>query len=257
MINLDAYYQRIGFGGQATADLETLQALHLAHATHIPFENLDIQLGLPIRLDLAALQDKLVRRRRGGYCFEQNTLFQAVLEAIGFAVIPGEARVRRGASGVLARTHMVLLVQLEGGLWLCDVGFGADGLLLPLPLDGEPHRQFQGSFRVDAEGPLRVLRALQAEGWQDLYAFLPEARYPIDFEMANHFTSTYPESRFVKTLTAQLPGPDGRRVLRGRVYTEIRDGAVVERTLTPTERLEVLRTCFGLELPKGVGFSDE
>jgi N-hydroxyarylamine O-acetyltransferase len=83
----DAYLSRIGYRGPLAADTATLRALHLAHATHIPFENLDIQMGLPIRLDLDSLQDKLVRRRRGGYCFEQNSLLQAVLRSAGFEVI--------------------------------------------------------------------------------------------------------------------------------------------------------------------------
>lgn len=254
MIDLEAYYQRTGFAGNAAPDLATLRALHLAHVTAIPFENLDVQMGLPIRLDLASLQDKLVRRRRGGYCFEQNTLFQAVLEAVGFTVLPCEARVRRGATGVLARTHMLLLVPLDGDLWLCDVGFGADGPLLPVPLDGQAHGQWQGTFRIDAEGSLRILRSLQGDAWLDLYAFLPEARYPADFVMANHFTSSHPDSRFVTTLTAQLQSREGRRVLRNGLYTEYRGGAVVTRTLDPAEVVSVLRSSFGLEVPEGAIF---
>jgi len=95
-LDLGAYLRRIGLETRPAADLAGLRALHFAHATTIPFENLDIQMGLRILLDLASLQAKLVRRHRGGYCFEHNTLFLAVLKAVGFDVIPCEARVRLG-----------------------------------------------------------------------------------------------------------------------------------------------------------------
>ena len=218
-LDLTAYLGRIGFSGDLQPDLTTLRALHLAHASTIPFENLDIQLGLPIRLDLASLQHKLVHRRRGGYCFEQNTLFLAVLRSAGFEAFPCEARVRLGALEVLPRTHMLLIVRLEGRPLLCDVGFGGEGLLHPVPMDGRAHAQFQSTYRVIRDQDLRVLQSRREEAWEDLYAFQPEARFPVDFEMANHYTATHPESRFIRTLTAQLPGPEVRRILRKHLDT--------------------------------------
>ncbi|WP_243304428.1 arylamine N-acetyltransferase family protein [Geothrix oryzisoli] len=253
-LDLAAYRRRIGYDGALEPRLDVLRALHLAHATAIPFENLDIQLGLPIRLDLASLQDKLVRRRRGGYCFEQNTLFLAVLTAAGFEVMPCEARVRLGAQEILPRTHMLLVVRLAGGAWLCDVGFGGEGLLQPVPLDGQAHPQFQNVYRVAGEQGLCVLQSRRGEDWEDLYAFQPEARFPVDFEMANHYTSTHPESRFIRTLTAQLPGPEVRRILRNRAYAELRGAEVSGRELAPEEVIPVLRTVFGLDLPEGARF---
>jgi len=256
-LDLGAYLRRIGFTGDPRPDLATLRALHLAHASTIPFENLDIQMGLPIRLDLASLQAKLVRRRRGGYCFEQNGLFLAVLREVGFDVIPCEARVRRGATTLLPRTHMLLLARLEGRPWLCDVGFGGEGLLHPLPLDGRAHVQFLHRYRVIEERgaePLNVLQSLQDEAWTDLYAFRAEERFPVDYEMANHYTSTHPESRFLTTLTAQLPGPEVRRILRNRAYAEIRGEAVEGRELAPEEVIPVLRGTFGLDVPEGAKF---
>lgn len=251
---LSAYLRRIGFAGDLRPDLPTLRALHLAHATTIPFENLDIQMGLPIRLDLASLMDKLVRRRRGGYCFEQNTLFMAALQAAGFEPIPCEARVRYGTTDVLPRTHMLLLVPLDGTDWLCDVGFGGEGLLHPVRMDGEAHAQFANTYRVVPEAPLKVLQSLHQGAWEDLYAFQPEPRYPVDFEVANHFTGTHPDSRFVKTLTAQLPGIEVRRVLRNRSYAEIRADVVEGRELAEEEVIPILREVFGLEVPEGARF---
>ena len=253
-LDLDAYFGRIGLGAVPEADLDGLRALHLAHATTIPFENLDIQMGLPIRLDLASLQAKLVQRRRGGYCFEHNTLFLAVLRRVGFKVMPCEARVRLGAVEVLPRTHMLLLAQVEGGTWLCDVGFGGEGLLHPVPMDGEAHGQFLNTYRVTCEGALRALQSFHHGAWEDLYAFVPEACHPIDFEMANHYTSTHSESRFIKTLTAQLPGRDVRRILRNLAYAELRGDQVEGRELELEEVIPTLREVFGIEVPEGARF---
>ncbi len=254
-LDLGAYLGRIGFGGEVKPNLDTLRALHLAHATTIPFENLDIQMGLPIRLDLASLQGKLVRRKRGGYCFEHNSLFLAVLKAIGFEVMPCEARVRLGATEPLPRTHMLLLVTLDGRPWLCDVGFGGEGLLHPVPMDGEAHPQFLNTYRVVPEAALQVLQSFHHGGWEDLYAFVPEARLPVDFEMANHYTSTHPESRFVRTLTAQLPGPEVRRILRNRAYAELRGDQVEGRAVAPEELNTLLRKAFGIEVQAEIAFA--
>jgi N-hydroxyarylamine O-acetyltransferase len=253
-LDLGAYLRRLGLSAPPPADLEGLRSLHFAHATTIPFENLDIQMGLRIHLDLASLQDKLVRRRRGGYCFEHNTLFLAALRALGFEAMPCEARVRLGAPELLPRTHMLLLVTLGGPSLLCDVGFGGEGLLYPVPLDGGAHPQFLNTYRVQAEGPLRVLQSLHQGAWEDLYAFEPAARPAVDFEVANHYTGTHPESRFVKTLTAQLPGPEVRRILRNRAYAELRGDQATGREVAPEELLQVLHDRFGIEVPPGATF---
>lgn len=254
-LDLDAYGRRTGYAGPRRPDIGVLRDLHAAHATTIPFENLAIQLGeLPLRLDLEGLQEKLVIRRRGGYCFEQNHLFQAVLRSLGFAVEAFEARVRMGSPILLPRTHMLLSVALEGRAWLADVGFGGEGLRQPVAMDGAVSEQPQGRYRVATEGALRVLQSEQPGGWMDLYAFEPVPRQPIDFEVANWYTSTHPDSRFVKTLTAQLLLPDGRRILRGLDYTEVRHGEASHRVLDLAEIPSVLRRDFGLEIPDGATF---
>jgi N-hydroxyarylamine O-acetyltransferase len=248
-LDLNAYLGRIGLLERPAADAAGLRALHFAHATRIPFENLDIQMGLPIRLDLESLQAKLVQRRRGGYCFEHGTLFLAVLRTLGFEVIPCEARVRMGAMTVGPRTHMLLLARVDGRTWLCDVGFGGEGLLHPVPVDGQAHEQFLNSYRVTGEGKLQVLQSFHHGVWEDLYAFVPEERFPIDFEVGNHYTSTHPESRFIKTLTAQLPGPEVRYILRNRAFAELRGDSVTGRELTREEVIPTLERVFGIEAP--------
>jgi N-hydroxyarylamine O-acetyltransferase len=252
--NLATYLRRIGREAAGPPTFATLRALHLAHVVVIPFENLDVQMGVPIRLDIGSLQSKLVDRRRGGYCFEQNTLFLHALRALDFEATPCEARVRNGATSLLARTHMLLIVRVEGRDWLCDVGFGT-GLFEPAPMDGEPVSQFAWTFRVAREGALCVLQARREHEWDDLYAFEPAARHPVDFEMANWYTSTWPQSRFLLTLTAQRSSPDVRQALRNFTYVEDRGGAsVTTRTVERNELIPMLQETFGLDVPVDAKF---
>jgi len=189
-------------------------------------------------------------RRRGGYCFEQNTLFAAALTAIGFEVATLEARVRPpGATSTLPRTHMVLRVDIDGRAWLADVGFGGDGPLAPVPLDGQVSEQADGAYRVAQESD--AIRALSREGrerWTDLYAFALTPALPVDFEVANHFTSTYPSSIFRKSLTVQRSAPATRRILRNSTYTTRHLDEQVQREITSSELPFLLRDEFGLEL---------
>ena len=262
---LDSYLRRIGIPngsapgaprpGQATRDV--LTALHEAHAAAIPFENLDILLGRPIRLALGSLQTKLVAGRRGGYCFEHNTLFQAALESLGFRVTPLAARVRVGATGIRPRTHMLLRVDLETGPFLADVGFGGGGLVHPLPLEaGAELRTGPFAHRLAREGDAWVLQGRSGPGWIDQYAFTLEPQYPVDFEVANHYTSTHPQSAFVLNLTAQRSWPDRRAVLRNRELV-VTDATGDSTTLVrdPDHLLELLASEFGLAFTAGTRFA--
>ena len=255
-MNLDAYLRRIEYSGALEPSAPTLAALHLAHATHIPFENLDILLGKTIKLDVESLERKLIDGRRGGYCFEQNLLFSAVLEQLGFAVTRLLARVRYRAPAVLPRTHMNLLVAFPDGRWIADVGFGADGLLLPVPFgDGAESRQFLWTYRVAADGDRWVMQSFRQGAWLDLYAFTLDPQEPIDYEPANWYTSTHPNSRFVQTLTAQRLGADARFALRNRELITDRGDTVTSRTLQDhAEILAVLAESFGLQFPPGTTF---
>lgn len=250
MLDVTAYLERIGFRGTLAPDHATLQALHLAHVTHIPFENLDILLGRPILLDLGSLQSKLVDQRRGGYCFEHNTLFAAVLREIGFAVTLLAARVRYRQTTLLPRTHMCLQVSIEGMDWIADVGFGGEGFLLPVPMTEQPMQQYRRKYRLIEEAPgLRVLQWACDDSWIDLYAFSLEPQEPVDFEIANYYVSTHPDSVFVRTLTVQLISPERRQVLRNRELT-VETATATETEAIDSERtlLEILRSNFGLQV---------
>ena len=255
-LDLEAYLARIGYSGRLQPDHAVLEAIHLAHATHIPFENFDILLQRPIRLDLSSLQAKLVTAGRGGYCFEQNLLFSAVLQRLGFSVRQLAARVIYRSGPKLPRTHMLLLVDLEGATWLADVGFGVEGLLLPVPFgSGQVARQFVWTYRVTEADGEWILQSLRNGSWTDLYSFSLEPQLAVDFEPANLYTATHPDSRFVRTLTVQLPTPEVRYMLRNRELVLDRGGTVSRRMLADNdELLDVLAETFGLRFPAGTRF---
>ena len=256
-LDLDAYLKRIGYSGSLAPNYAVLEALHLAHASHIPFENLDVLLKRPIRLDLGSLQAKLVRGGRGGYCFEQNLLLAAVLERLGYPLRLVAAKVRHRGDRDLPRTHVFLMVGADGAEWVADVGFGGEGLLQPVPFGGgREARQFAWTYRIVEEKPGQwLMQSKRRDGWANLYSFTLDPQTSADCEMANHYTSTHPDSPFVSTLTAQLPTPRARHVLRNRELIEDRGGVIERRALRDDdELLDVLANTFGLEFPAGTRF---
>ncbi len=253
-LDVAAYLDRIGLkpAAMGAPDLATLSALHLAHASHIPFENIDVLLGRQIRLDVPSLEAKLVRDRRGGYCFEQNTLFAAALEAMGFAVTGLAARVRVGSAQILPRTHMLLRVDLEVEPWIADVGFGRFGLLQPIPLLADVETtQWSWQFRLRKNAQSWVLQARQSEGWEDQYEFTLEPQQPVDYDPPNHFCATHPQSRFLRVLTVQLPTPEARKMVRNRDFTIRSAAGETTRPIGEDELLPLLEREFGLFFPPG------
>ncbi len=175
----------------------------IAHVAAIPFENLNPLFGLPVDLELATLQRKLVQDGRGGYCFEQNLLLGEVLRAIGFEVTNLAARVlwNQPEDAITARSHMLLRVELEGGSWLVDVGFGGMTLtgalqLVPQVEQATPHEPFRLLLCEDDW----YMQAQLPAGWKTLYRFDLQQQYPIDYRASNYFLSTHPESHFVTGL---------------------------------------------------------
>ncbi len=253
--DLDGYLTRIGVAGPLGPGLETLNTIHLAHALSIPFENLDIFLGRPIRIDLPSIQAKLVAARRGGYCFEHNTLLAAALRAIGFHVTTLGARVGTGDPRMLMRTHMILAVRTDNGDLLADVGFGAGALLQPIPLAPRGAVTHHGrTFRIAATDFGFVLQERKDDGWPDLYHFTLDEQHASDWVLANHYTSTHPDSGFVRTMTAQRNSLDAHWVLRGRELTEVRDGISTTTTIAEEDLVGTLHTVFGLDFPNGTTF---
>jgi N-hydroxyarylamine O-acetyltransferase len=256
VIDLPAYLQRIGYAGDLSPGPDLLDAIHLAHATRIPFENLDILLGRGIRVDLESIQRKLVHGGRGGYCFEHNLLLAAALEALGFRVTMLAARVRIGSDEIRARTHMLLMVELEGQRVLADVGFGAKGFMKPLPFQpGKIFQRFHWAYRIVADDHAWVLQSREGGAWIDLYAFTLEPQYWIDYKVANHYVSTHPDSPFARGVIVQLPTPEARYSLFDLDFSIDRGDGSQTRTLTdPVELLQILEATFGLVFPPGTRF---
>ncbi|GAB7031937.1 arylamine N-acetyltransferase [Streptomyces sp. NPDC021749] len=253
-LDLEAYLARIGYEGDRRPTLETLRALHAAHLSAFGFENLEIVVGRPVLLDLGSLQAKMVAQRRGGYCYEQNLLYAAALDRLGFQVSGLCARPRMGDRRIRPATHALLKVEVDGEGWITDVGFGAEGLLEPLPLrDGVESRQGEWAFglvheRETETGPEAwVLRTRHADDWFDLYAFGTERRFPADYAVFNHYISTHPGSPFTGQMVVQRPSRELRRTLIGREYAVTRpDGTREAREVRSQELPELLATEFGI-----------
>lgn len=275
MFDSDAYFDRIGYHGPRTPMLATLDAIVLAHIKAIPFENIDVLLGRGIDLDIDAIADKLVTRRRGGYCFEQNTLLLRVLTGLGFDATPISARVRiqRARDFTPPRTHVFLRVELDGASWLADVGVGglSPTAALRLTTDAEqptPHE----TRRIIAEGDWSGLdqaqpwlrapnarlfhQALLGDTWADVCEFTLEPMAEIDRELGNWFTSTHPRSHFRDRLMAARATDDGRLTLLDDTFTRrVTKGEAASQVITsPEELLAILAEHFGLELPADTRF---
>jgi N-hydroxyarylamine O-acetyltransferase len=254
---LSAYLDRIDLAVRPAATAAGLADLHLAHATHIPFENIDVLLGRPIHLDPESLHKKLVLDRRGGYCFEQNLLFSRVLEKLGFRVTRLAARVRFRATGLLPRTHMLLKVEADGEPWLADVGFGGSGPLLPLQfVAGREQRQFLWAYQLVREQDAWVLQGRHQDRWSDFYTFTMEPQEVVDYVVANYYVSTHPDSPFTRTLAAQRPTPEARYLLRNRELIVERASGSETTTIADSELPNVLQHFFDLTLPAGATIPD-
>lgn len=220
--DLPAYLDRIGLPHAPAPDLAGLTAVHRAHRLAIPFENLDIRLGRGIAIDATSVFAKLVTRRRGGYCFEQNSLFLHALHSLGFTARPLLARVWLMAEAMPPLTHTLNLVTIEGRDWIADAGFGGS-FSPPLPVadgaqtetsDGTTHRLIQQDARtwmLERSGDPRATdgRSADTRDWQAQYSFTLDPVETIDLELSNHWTSTRPNTRFTMLSVASLVLEDG------------------------------------------------
>jgi len=255
VIDLDGYFQRIGYTGERRATLDTLRAIQVRHPDAIAFENLNPLLKWPVRLDAPSLEQKLVRSGRGGYCFEQNLLLSHVLTGLGFKVTGLAARVLWNApeGAITPRGHMLLRIDLDGKPFVADVGFGVLTLTAPLWLEPDieqatPHEP----FRLISAGQEFVMQAKLGETWKPLYRFdLQEQRLP-DYEVTNWYLSNHPNSHFVNGLIAARAAPDRRYALRNNeLAVHHLNGSTERRVLaTASELRTALEGTFRLTLPE-------
>jgi N-hydroxyarylamine O-acetyltransferase len=241
-VDLDAYRRRIGYAGPLAPTLETLRALQELHPAAIPFEALDVLTGRGVDISPQAVDAKLIAAGRGGYCYEQNGLFKRVLQAIGFEVEGLIARVNWNAPAdapLRPPSHMALRVTIDGAAWLADVGFGSCVPTAPLRLDtGEPQPTAHETFRLVPAGGEVQLEAEIAGRWAPVYRLLPSPMLDTDYELANWYTATHPESHFRHRLIVTRTTPDARHMLAGARLTVRSASGETERRFLDADEIE-------------------
>ncbi len=248
-MDAEQYCRRIGYRGRGGATWGALRELHLAHLYAVPFENLDIPLGRTISLSLPAIYEKVVTRRRGGFCYELNGLFAWLLKEIGFEVEMLSGRVFGGGGLGPEFDHMALLVDL-GEPVLADVGFG-DSFLEPLPLDNRERRQGSYLYRLLENGENWTLQRRKPEepDWEPQYRFSLRPRQLSEFAPMCHYQQTSPESVFTKKSVCSKATPDGRITLsNGRLIMTANETREERRIESVQEYRGSLKHRFGMEL---------
>jgi N-hydroxyarylamine O-acetyltransferase len=249
--NLTDYLQRIGFKGQVVVDALGLKELMLAQIYSVPFENLDVQGKKIVSMVPEDIVEKIVHRKRGGYCYEVNGLFAMALLELGIPYFFVAARpmfypVRR------PKTHLAIIATVEGKQWLCDLGFGSYGIKEPLCLDDTDKEIKQGHdiFKLsEVRKNEYLLEAKNEDSWQSQYSFELSAQEWIDFFPANYLNSTHPDSIFVQKLLVILHHPLGRKILKGNSIKYITNEKIFTLDLEEHSIVKVLENEFGLHYP--------
>ena len=250
---LDLYFERIGYTATPKADLETLRELHLLHLQCIPYENIDVFSLQGVSLEREALIAKMLMRRRGGYCFEQNGLFGMALAEIGFQFSPNMARVHRNRPAPGGRTHHINLVELEGATWVCDVGFGGSAYRYPLILEPDAETEQMGEryrLRKSYEHGFFVEKNI-GQGWEPQYTFKIDPALPIDMAMANFYTSRSADHVFLNAIIGTRMTERGRVTLLDHTFKrfDLIEGSVRRETVTDFDTyIAKLREHLGMEL---------
>ena len=250
-MNVNAYLERLNYHGPLELTAETLRALQVAHLFTVPFENLSIHAGQPIVLDDEALFTKIVEGRRGGFCYECNGLFAALLRAIGFDVSMLSAEVARAEGGFSPPfDHMALMVRLEQR-WLVDVGFG-ESFLEPLLLDErDDQRQGNQAYRIVPDDGYLNLLSNDGAGWKSEYRFTLQPYNYEDFDLMCRYHQTSPDSHFTQRRICSRAIEHGGRITLSemRLISTSSDGSRQERALQSDEEYRtVLREEFGITM---------
>ena len=254
LTNLALYLQRLGFDAPPAPTLETLRQLQLRHTGAFPFENLTTLMGEPVLIDLPSIEQKVLHDGRGGYCYELNNLFLALLQTLGFEArgITGRVVMNQPEGAWTARTHRLSLVTLGGVRYITDVGFGGMVPTAPLMLDTEaeqftPHE----TYRIEPHADGYTLRANVGDEWRAMYIFDLQRQEDIDYTLGNWYVSTHPESSFVKQLMVARTGEGWRRTLSNGSFAIHRTGSESERRQVTDvdELIGLLESEFGIRVP--------
>ena len=257
LTNLALYLQRLGFDAPPAPTLETLRQLQLRHTGTFPFENLSTLSGQPVLIDLPSIEQKVLHDGRGGYCYELNNLFLALLQALGFDArgISGRVVMGQPEGAWTARTHRLSLVTLGGVRYITDVGFGGMVPTAPLMLD-TPAEQFtpHEPYRIEQHEDGYTLRANVAGEWRAMYIFDLQRQEDIDYAVGNWYVSTHPESSFARQLMVARTGEGWRRTLNNGSFAIHRIGRETERRQVTDvdELMGLLRSEFDIRVPRDV-----
>lgn len=262
-LSLDAYLQRIGYDGPVELNEKTLIGIHEAHSYTVPYENLEIIQGKPLSLDVVSLYNKIVVRKRGGYCFELNGLFSWLLDKIGFQPVEYFGRwMWNEPLKVPMKRHRISKVVIGGQPYICDVGVGTATYVRPLLFEvGLVQEQCGLSFRILKDDLLGffVQRASKDYDWENFFSFTEERALPIDYYYAHYWCTTHPDSIFLKTTMVHMPTKYGRNTIadifdpvasiRVQEFRSTMPDGSVGRFIprTAVEYKEALRECFGIE----------
>lgn len=249
------YLQRLGFDTPPPPTLEALRQLQLRHTGVFPFENINTLAGLPVLVDLPSIEQKLLHEGRGGYCYELNGMFFALLQMLGFEVrgITGRVVMGQPEGAWTARTHRLNLVMLEGERYITDVGFGGMVPTAPLLLDTEDEQATAHEpYRIERHADGYTLFAKVANEWRAMYIFDLYRQEEIDYTVGNWYVSTYPQSSFARQLMVARTGEGWRRTLNNSSFAIHRIGQESERReITGLDELvEVLNREFSIRLPE-------
>jgi len=245
---LQDYLNRIGYRGDVGTDIASVTEMMRCQLFSVPFENLDVQAGKIVSLVPEEIVEKIVHQNRGGYCYEVNGIFAMALSSLGIpyqfvAARPMFYPARR------PRTHMAVVVKVNGEEWLCDLGFGSYGIRAPMKLnllDVEVKQDFDTFLLNKANDREYLLKALVEGEWSNQYSFDLSHQEWIDFVPANYFNSTHPDTIFVKSLLVVLQNQTGRKILFGDSLKVVSNGKSEKQTIAPEDVASVLSSVFGL-----------
>lgn len=245
---LEKYFHRIGYHGNAQADIDTLTTLMRHQLFSVPFENLDVQAGKIVSLIPEEIVEKILSSHRGGYCYEVNGLFAMALQQLGIpyqfvAARPMFYPVRR------PKTHMAIVAELCGELWLCDLGFGSYGIRAPMSLsrlDQEIQQDHDVFMLKKLNEREYLLQALVEGEWANQYSFDLSPQEWIDFMPANYLNSTHPDAVFVQKLLIVMHNPSGRSILFGDLLKIVQDGVTFKQNILAEEKASILAKHFNL-----------
>ena len=256
--NLAHYLQLLGFEAPPAPTLDTLRQLQLRHTGVFPFENLATLAGEPVPIDLPSIERKLLQEQRGGYCYELNHIFFALLQELGFDVqgITGRVVMGQPEGAWTARTHRLSLVHLDGVRYITDVGFGGMVPTAPLLLDSSAEQPtFHEPYRIDQHEDGYTLRAKVGDEWRPMYIFDLQRQEDVDYAVGNWYVSTHPDSSFSRQLMVARTGDGWRRTLNNGSFAIHRTGHASERheVADVAELIDLLQREFGIRLPAHAG----